>query len=210
MGEILFSDAKKNLLSLCNFCGMRHVKCKVTRQHHVVFIIWYKTMTLALYWPAMTHKHMIFKWVLLFCLPQLVQLVTNLEVLAGRFDGAAITGRIKGRVRWQAPWLSQLEVKTRGLSDRGRLSGNALSGHDCLAAFWCLMGAGGWTGCYRRSRRAAAGPRPFGRTAEVNLYCDYKEDGDKAEEPRNGGGCRGQLGGDGGQMGTSRAKEQEM
>lgn len=71
------------------------------------------------------------------------QLVTDLEVLAGRLDGAAITGRIEGRVRCQAPRLSQLEAKARGLSGQWHLGGAALFGRAGLDACGRLSGVGG-------------------------------------------------------------------
>lgn len=54
-----------------------------------------------------------------------MQLITNLEVLAGRLDGAAVTGRIEGAIRGQAARVSQLEAKTGRLSGAAALSGLA-------------------------------------------------------------------------------------
>lgn len=127
-----------------------------------------------------------------------IQLVTNLEVLAGRLKGAAITGCVEGRVRCQTPWISQSEAKTLDLS-----ASTAFSGRADSAALWGSLPAGGWTGQDSRGGGAAAGPRPFGRGAEVKLYCDYND----------GGGTRAEgwwwFSGPVGWRGWSRCEEQQ-
>lgn len=120
------------------------------------------------------------KWLYMLYFPAL--LVTNLEVLAGRLDWAAITGCIKRRVRRQTLRISPLEVKIRGFSALRQLGGTPL--FSCLAALWGLLGAGGWAGCYRRSPGAA--PGPFGWAAEVNLNCDYNVHGEKSRGASDG------------------------
>lgn len=172
----------RNLLSLCNFFGMRRPACGVLKG---TVLIWMDGCCSALSGLGRLQLdiHIILKRSDFIYLYFPALLVTNLEVLAGRLDWAAITGCIKRRVRRQTPRISPLEVKIRGFSALRQLGGTPL--FSCLAALWCLLGAGGWAGCYRRSPGAA--PGPFGWAAEVNLNCDYNVHGEKSRGASDGG-----------------------
>lgn len=84
-----------------------------------------KTNSPAAHWLAVAIRHSLVKLGNMSQHTHIVhhELVANLEVLAGRFDGAAVAGCIEGAVGGQTARLSQLQAKTGRLSASDALSG---------------------------------------------------------------------------------------